>query len=136
MLVDWGWLEKTEERDGYKFVVELLRRWISKKHSLENAKRELESISKRAIRDYTYARQAHIDGDLEIAVESYRRALAANPNHAGAQLGLAQALHEQGLIEEAVTDDHLPGFKIRWITSATSWAREALNSISSVSGDI
>ena len=104
MLVDWGWLEKTEERDGYKFVVELLRRWISKKHSLENAKRELESISKRAIRDYTYARQAHIDGDLEIAVESYRRALAANPNHAGAQLGLAQALHEQGLIEEAVTE--------------------------------
>jgi photosystem II stability/assembly factor-like uncharacterized protein/tetratricopeptide (TPR) repeat protein len=104
MLVDWGWLEKTDERDGYKFVVELLRRWIGKKHSLENAKRELESISKRAIRDYTYARQAHIDGDLEIAVESYRRALAANPNHAGAQLGLAQALHEQGLIEEAVTE--------------------------------
>jgi photosystem II stability/assembly factor-like uncharacterized protein/tetratricopeptide (TPR) repeat protein len=104
MLVDWGWLEKTEERDGYKFVVELLRRWISKKHSLENAKRELESISKRAIRDYTYARQAHIDGDLGIAMESYRRALAANPNHAGAQLGLAQALHEQGLIEEAVTE--------------------------------
>jgi len=104
MLVDWGWLEKTEERNGYKFVVELLRRWISKKHSLENAKRELESISKRAMRDYTYARQAHIDGDLEIAMESYRRALAANPNHAGAQLGLAQALHEQGLIEEAVTE--------------------------------
>lgn len=104
MLVDWGWLEKTEEQGGYKFVVELLRRWISKKHSLENAKRELESISKRAIRDYTYARQAHLDGDLEIAVESYRRALAANPNHAGAQLGLAQALHEQGLIEEAVTE--------------------------------
>jgi photosystem II stability/assembly factor-like uncharacterized protein/tetratricopeptide (TPR) repeat protein len=104
MLVDWGWLEKTEEQGGYKFVVELLRRWIRKKHSLENAKRELESISKRAIRDYTYARQAHIDGDLEIAVESYRRALAANPNHAGAQLGLAQALHEQGLIEEAVTE--------------------------------
>ena len=104
MLVDWGWLEKTEERDGYKFVVELLRRWINRKHSLENAKRELESISKRAIRDYTYARQAHIDGDLEIAVESYRHALAANPNHAGAQLGLAQALHEQGLIEEAVTE--------------------------------
>ncbi|HID64805.1 MAG TPA: tetratricopeptide repeat protein [Anaerolineae bacterium] len=104
MLVDWGWLEKTEERGGYKFVVELLRRWISRKHSPENAKRELESISKRAIRDYTYARQAHIDGDLEIAVESYRRALAANPNHAGAQLGLAQALHEQGQIEEAVTE--------------------------------
>jgi photosystem II stability/assembly factor-like uncharacterized protein/tetratricopeptide (TPR) repeat protein len=104
MLVDWGWLEKTEERDGYKFVVELLRLWISKKHSLENAKRELESISKRAMRDYTYARQAHIDGDLEIAMESYRRALAANPNHAGAQLGLAQALHEQGLNEEAVTE--------------------------------
>jgi photosystem II stability/assembly factor-like uncharacterized protein/tetratricopeptide (TPR) repeat protein len=104
MLVDWGWLEKTEERGGYKFVVELLRRWIGRKHSLENAKRELESISKRAMRDYTYARQAHIDGDLEIAVESYRRALAANPNHAGAQLGLAQALHEQGLLEEAVTE--------------------------------
>ena len=104
MLVEWGWLEKTEEHGGYKFVIELLRRWISKTHSLENAKRELESISKRAIRDYTYARQAHLDGDLEIAIESYRRALAANPHHAGAQLGLAQALHEQGLIEEAVTE--------------------------------
>jgi tetratricopeptide (TPR) repeat protein len=103
-LVNWGWLERTEKRDGYKFVAELLRRWIGKKHPLENAKQELQSISKRAISDYTYAQQAHIDGDLEMAVESYRCALAANPYHAGAHLGLAQALHKQGLIEEAVTE--------------------------------
>ncbi len=101
LLSEWGIIYQPE-RDAYRFVVEFLRRWVRTKHSLAEAKRELESVSPRAISLYEAARSAHVDGDLSTAIEDYRRALTANPNHTRAQLGLAQALHEQKLLPEAV----------------------------------
>ncbi|MFQ5340254.1 MAG: tetratricopeptide repeat protein [Anaerolineae bacterium] len=101
VLAEWGIIYQPE-RDAYRFVVEFLRRWVRTRHSLAEAKRELESVSPRAISLYEAARSAHIEGDLSTAVDDYRRALTANPNHTGAQLGLAQALHEQELLSEAI----------------------------------
>lgn len=101
-LLKLKWLEHSD--GGYRFIVELLRRWIVAEHSLESAKRELEDISQRAIRNYENALSAHLAGHLEEAVDSYRRALRANINHAGARLGLAQALYEQGELREAVSE--------------------------------
>ena len=101
-LIRWGFLRRTA--DGYEFVVELLRRWILREHSLEQAKRELELASPRAARLYDLASRAHQANELARAIRHYRDALAANPNHLQAQLGLAQALFEQGRIEEAITE--------------------------------
>lgn len=101
VLAEWGIIYQPE-RDAYRFVVEFLRRWVRTRHSLAEAKRELESVSPRAISLYEAARSAHIEGDLATAVDDYRRALTANPNHTRAQLGLAQALHEQELLPEAI----------------------------------
>ena len=101
VLSEWGIIYQPE-RDAYRFVVEFLRRWVRTRHSLAEAKRELESVSPRAISLYEAARSAHIEGDLATAVDDYRRALTANPNHTRAQLGLAQALHEQELLLEAI----------------------------------
>jgi tetratricopeptide (TPR) repeat protein len=101
ILIEWGIIQQPE-RDKYQFVVEFLRRWIRRRHSLAAAKRELESVSPRAISLYEAARSAHLDGDLNTAIEDYRRALAANPNHTRAQLGLAQALYEKGTLPEAI----------------------------------
>jgi tetratricopeptide (TPR) repeat protein len=100
VLADWDIIE-AQGRDAYRFRVEFLRRWILGKHSLEEAKRELEVVSARAVRMYEAARKLHSDGDLATATEDYRRALAANPNHSRAQLGLAQALYEAGRLEPA-----------------------------------
>lgn len=100
VLAEWEIIEAAG-RDAYRFRVELLRRWILSKHSLEEAKRELEQVSARAVRLYESARRLHQGGDLGAAIEEYRRALAANPNHARAQLGLAQARYESGRLELA-----------------------------------
>jgi tetratricopeptide (TPR) repeat protein/photosystem II stability/assembly factor-like uncharacterized protein len=102
LITKWGWLKPT--KDGYKFVVELLRRWIIKEHSLEEAKRELELVSPRASLLYEAARSAHLDNDLDAAIRYYREALAINPYHSGAHLGLAQVLFEQGRAVEAITE--------------------------------
>ncbi|MFB0536141.1 MAG: tetratricopeptide repeat protein [Anaerolineae bacterium] len=103
LINKWGWLEPTEE--GYKFVVELLRRWIIKEHSLEETKRELELVSPRASLLYDVARSAHlVDNDPGAAIHYYREALAINPYHSGAQLGLAQVLFEQGKMREAIAE--------------------------------
>ncbi len=101
-LTRWGLLRRTA--DGYEFVVELLQRWILREHSLEQARRELELASPGAARLYYLASEAHQAYELVRAIRYYREALAANPNHVQAQLGLAQALFEQGRIEEGIIE--------------------------------
>jgi tetratricopeptide (TPR) repeat protein len=101
-LTRWGLLRRTA--NGYEFVVELLQYWILREHSLEQAKRELELASPRAARLYELASEAHQANELVTAIRFYRDALAANPNHLQAQLRLAQALFEQGRLEEAITE--------------------------------
>ncbi|MBC8218885.1 MAG: tetratricopeptide repeat protein, partial [Planctomycetes bacterium] len=104
MLVKWEILRE-EGRRGYKFRVELLQLWIAKKHSLEEVQPELlDLVSRRASHLYEAGLSAHLDGDLELAIRDYRSALAANPNHRGAQLKLAQALYEQGDLSDAVEE--------------------------------
>jgi tetratricopeptide (TPR) repeat protein len=102
-LVEWEML-RHEGPDHYRFVVELVRRWIIRVHPLESARRDVDYISQRAVRLYENAREAHTTGDLEYARDEYRRALDANPNHSGAQLGLAQVMFELGHIEEAIEE--------------------------------
>lgn len=100
-LTDWGIVAQVG-RDSYRFQVEFLRRWILSKHSLAEAKRELEQASVRAVALYEGARKLHQEGRLEDAEKTYRRALAANPNHARAQLGLGQALYETQRLDQAI----------------------------------
>jgi tetratricopeptide (TPR) repeat protein len=101
-LTRWGLLRPTA--DGYEFLVDLLQRWILREHSLEQARRELGLASSRAIELYEQAFKAHQAGERDRAIRDYRYALAANPNHPQARLGLAQALFEQGSIEEAIAE--------------------------------
>jgi tetratricopeptide (TPR) repeat protein/uncharacterized protein YrzB (UPF0473 family) len=103
-LVDWDMLRHKPDSDNYYFVIELVRRWILKSHPLESARRDVDLISKRATRLYENARDAHTDGDLDYARDEYQRALSANPNHSGAQLGLAQVLFELGNVESAIEE--------------------------------
>lgn len=101
ILAEWEIIQSVG-RDTYVFRVPFLQRWILSKHTLDEAKRELELISARAVRLYERARRLHRHGELEAAYLEYGRALAANPNHSRARLGLAQALFEGSHLEAAV----------------------------------
>ena len=92
-LVAWDIL-KRHGPDDYRFMIELVRIWIRKQHPLDSVRRDVDYISRRAVRLFENAREAHEQGDLAYAREEYRRALQVNPNHSGAQLGLAQVEYE------------------------------------------
>ena len=102
-LVDWEIIQPTGG-DSFRCSVELIRRWIVKEHPLSRIKQDIDLVSQRATRYYNNARDAHLSGDLPSAIDDYRRALAANPHHSAAQLGLAQALHESGHTAEAIAE--------------------------------
>lgn len=99
LLVQWEILH--EGPDGYQFVVDLVRRWVIREYPLAQAKRAVEDLSPRASRYFANAREAHQANELNLAIEDYKRALGANPNHFRAQLGLAQAQAESGALAEA-----------------------------------
>jgi tetratricopeptide (TPR) repeat protein len=99
-LIEWEVLS-LESDDSYRFVIELLRRWVAKEHPLQKAKQQ-RALDKRAMRSYDNARTAHRRGHFKTAIVYYRQALAARPSHMEAQLGLARALHEQGELAQAV----------------------------------
>ncbi len=105
VLVGWGMLESgREEENGYRVPIELLGDWIADRHPLQEVVCHVDLTSGRARRSQAAARRAHLAGDLQGAVESYGRALAANPHYLEARLGLAQALYEQGDLAAAVTE--------------------------------
>ena len=81
-----------------------MRRWIDHEHPLDRAQQDIDLISQRATRYFNNARDAHLSGDLALAIEDYRRALTANPHHFGARLGLAQSLHESNELAAAIAE--------------------------------
>jgi tetratricopeptide (TPR) repeat protein len=101
-LIEWEMLS-LESGDSYRFVIELLRRWVAKEHPLQKAKKQRD-LDSRAMRSYYNARTAHLSNDLKTAIVYYRQALSARPNHTEAQLGLARALHEQGELAQAIRE--------------------------------
>jgi tetratricopeptide (TPR) repeat protein len=99
-LAEWEILQP-EGQEAYRFTVDLVRRWMVRHHPLDSARRDVDYISKRAVQLYDVAREAHMAGALEDARSDYQQALKSNPNHSGAQLGLAQVLYELGDLKGA-----------------------------------
>jgi tetratricopeptide (TPR) repeat protein len=98
ILVEWGILER-DDRDRVSFVVELVRLWVSRFQPLHGIRSDLtETLLSR----FQMAEEAHRQGKYDEAIELYREVLKRNPNHPGAQLGLAMAFQEQGNLAEAV----------------------------------
>jgi tetratricopeptide (TPR) repeat protein len=101
-LAEMGLLLRRAGADHYAFAAEAMRRWIVMRFPVEGVREALEKISPEAARVYTAARVQHDRGELDGAVAGYRRALAVNPNHRRAWLGLGQALRERASWAESV----------------------------------
>ncbi len=123
-LVEWEILERHGPND-YRFMVELVRIWICKQHPLDSVRRDVDYISRRAVRLFENAREAHAQDELAYAREEYRRALQVNPNHSGAQLGLAQVEYEMGDLDAAI-EDFGKAYQIDEMSARDGWVRALL----------
>jgi hypothetical protein len=99
LLQDWDLIEPTD--GGYRFRVELLRRWIAEQKPLRRVQEELDYIEPVAENLYQAALGLYRAGQLDQAEASLRQAIGINPNHLRANQLLADILLAQGQAVEA-----------------------------------
>jgi len=99
LLQDWDILEPVD--GGYRFRVELLRRWIAEYKSLRRVQDELDHIEPVAESFYQAALGLYRRGQLEQAINPLHQAISLNPNHVGANQLLADILLAKEQVGEA-----------------------------------
>jgi WD40 repeat protein len=101
-LIEWQMLKEADDRSGYQFFVELMRRWVVARKPLRKVKDELDRINPLADTLYQGGNGFYLREDLPRAAEQLKQALAINANHLKARLLLAQVYKAQ-----SKPDDHL-----------------------------
>jgi len=96
-----GWDLLNEERNGYRFKVELLRLLVAKYKPLQLVKDELNRLEPEANSYYESAIKLRTEKKLEEALEELDRVLRLNPNHIDTVKLQAEILLEQGKLMEA-----------------------------------
>lgn len=99
-LVEWGLLEPVGT--GWRFQVELLRRWVETRKPLHRAQQELDRLEPQAQAYFKVAQEHHRARELSDCVAPLRKALGLNPNHLGASELLAEVLISLERFPEAV----------------------------------
>jgi alpha-glucoside transport system substrate-binding protein len=100
LLQDWDLIEPTD--GGYRFRVELLRRWLAENKPLQRVQEELDHLEPVAENLYQAALGLYQGEQLENALDLLQRAVALNPNHVRANQLLADLLLAEGRTREAV----------------------------------
>lgn len=101
-LVKWEMLDGADGK--YRFIIELMRRWVSSRKPLAKVKDELDRVVPLADTLYQSGDGFYRRGNLESAQTLLRQALTVNPNHLKARLLVGQVLVEQGKTEDAVRE--------------------------------
>ena len=99
ILQDWDLIEVVD--GGFRFRVELLRRWIAERKPLSHVQRELDYVRPLAENLFSAAYAFYQSGDFAQAVPLLRQAVAVNPNHLRANQLLAEILLAQGALPDA-----------------------------------
>ncbi len=99
LLQEWDLIEPAA--DGYRFRVELLRRWLAEHKPLNRVQEELDRIEPVAENFYQAGLGLYRSGQLDQAIAPLRQAVAINPSHVGANQLLADILLAQGQPGEA-----------------------------------
>ena len=101
-LVEWEMLRQAD--GGYRFFIELMRRWVAERKPLPRVRDELDRIVPLADNLYRSADAFYRQGDTENALSQLRQALRVNENHLKARLLLGQVLLERKEPVEAVKE--------------------------------
>ena len=99
LLQEWDLIEPIV--GGYRFRVELLRRWIAEHKPLKRVQEELDRIEPAAEGLYQVALGLYRSGQLKEAIAPLRQAVSLNPNHVRANQLLADILLAQRQPDEA-----------------------------------
>ncbi len=99
-LLDWKYLRQikrveapeTVERGSYKITIELVRRWLIRRHGIKQEMWELQDLEPSAKTDYEAARELRQQRSFYAAIQRYETALALNPNHISTIFELAECL--------------------------------------------
>ncbi len=101
LLQDWDLIEPADGNEGYRFRVELLRRWLTEHKPLERVQDELDRIEPVAENLYQAGAGMYRNRQLDEAIGLLRQAIGLNPNHVKASQLLADILLAQGQVKEA-----------------------------------
>lgn len=99
LLQDWDLLESDPQ--GYRFRVELLRRWIEQNRPLKRVQSEVDRVQPLAESLYNAALGYYEKEEYSEAEKSLQAALRANPSHIRANEMLADLLIVQNRLESA-----------------------------------
>ncbi|NJR51405.1 MAG: tetratricopeptide repeat protein [Leptolyngbyaceae cyanobacterium CSU_1_3] len=78
----------------YRVTIELVRRWLVKKHSIRREIWQLEHLNPEAHQLYEFAKTTRQTATTVNVISGLNRVLTANPNHFGALFELAESLAE------------------------------------------
>jgi tetratricopeptide (TPR) repeat protein len=101
LLKGWELIAPTENNSGYRFRVELLRRWIQENKPLNEAQKELDRIDPIADNLYKASLGLFHKEQFEKALSLAHDAVNINPTHVGANQLLADILIAQKYFIEA-----------------------------------
>jgi tetratricopeptide (TPR) repeat protein len=101
-LVEWEMLREVD--GGYRFFIELMRRWVAARKPLPRVRDELDRIVPLADNLYRSADAFYRQGDTVNALNQLRQALRVNENHLKGRLLLGQVLLERKEAAEAVKE--------------------------------
>jgi len=100
LLNDWDLIEPAKS-GGYRFRIELLRRWVEEREPISRVRQEIDNINPEATESYRTGIELKDREQLDEACERLRDAIDKNPNHAKASDLLANILLDQGKIEDS-----------------------------------
>lgn len=99
VLQDWDLIVATE--GGFRFRMELLRRWIAERKPLSRVQDEIDRIQPLADNLFQAAYGFYGGSQLEQAIPLLKQAIGLNPNHLKANQLLVEIFLAQGQLEEA-----------------------------------
>lgn len=107
-LVEWGFFKEVKSSELstvkapiYKVTIELVRRWLLRRYSLQREIWELENLDSKATRTYELARELLRQNAPSEAIEKYQETLEINPNHFSALFEMAEACLKAEKFESA-----------------------------------
>jgi AAA ATPase domain len=99
-LLEWNYLQRlkrvedaeTVRRGSYRVTIELVRRWLVKRHGLGRQLWELQDLSPEVGPVYQEAKDNRQRGQIPKAIHGFEQVFATNPNHISALFDLAESL--------------------------------------------